>query len=57
MFLLLRRYTETSARETEAQLQKAGLRPGRVWIYSGGFSNFILSNDVKIFLRRGGNVV
>jgi SIR2-like domain len=49
--------TEASAKETQARLETAGLKPARVWIYSGGFTNFILSDDVKIFLRRGGDVV
>jgi hypothetical protein len=48
---------EPSAKETQARLENAGLKPARVWIYLGGFTNFILSDDVKIFLRRGGNVV
>ena len=48
--------TETSAKETQARLQIAGLKPARIWIYHGGFTNFI-SSDVKVFLRRGGNVV
>jgi len=49
--------TETSANETQARLQSAGLKTARVWTYSGGFTKFILSDDVKIFLRRGGDVV
>jgi hypothetical protein len=49
--------TQTSAKETEARLQNAGLRPARVWPYHGGFTKFILSDDVKIFLRRGDDVV
>lgn len=50
-------HTETSAKETQARLETASLKPARVWIYSGGFTNFIVSDDVKIFLRRGGDVV
>jgi hypothetical protein len=49
--------TDRSANETQARLVTAGLRAARVREYSGGFTKFILSDDVKIFLRRGGNVV
>ena len=49
--------TETSANETQARLQTAGLKAARTWMYTGGFTRFILSDDVKIFLRRGGEVV
>ena len=49
--------TQTSAKETENRLQNAGLKAARVWQYHGGFTKFILSDDVKIFLRRGGDVV
>ena len=49
--------TETSANETQARLQTAGLKAARTWMYAGGFTRFILSDDVKIFLRRGGEVV
>jgi len=48
---------ETSANETQARLQTAGLKAARTWMYAGGFTRFILSDDVKIFLRRGGDVV
>jgi hypothetical protein len=50
-------HTETSANQTEAQLGLAGLHPARVRLYAGGFTQFISSDDVKIFLRRGGDVV
>jgi len=50
-------HTPTSANETQTRLKSAGLKPAREWLYGGGFTNFISSDDVKIFLRRDGNVV
>jgi len=46
-----------SAQDTHERLRNSGLRPARSYDYLGGFTNFIVSDDVKIFLRRGGNVV
>jgi hypothetical protein len=50
-------HSETSINETNARLQNAGLKAARLWTYPGGFTKFICSDDVKVFLRRGGNVV
>jgi hypothetical protein len=49
--------TQQSANQTQARLVTAGLKAARAWEYSGGFTKFILSDDLKIFLRRGGDVV
>lgn len=48
--------TEGSANETHARLGNEGLTTSRVRTYSGGFTNFIVSEDVKVFLRRGGSI-
>lgn len=50
-------HTGTSANETQTRLQRADLRCARSWLYPGGFTKFICSEDVKVFLRRAGNVV
>jgi hypothetical protein len=49
--------TEQSANETHGRLHSAGLKAARFYPYPGGFTGFILGDNVKIFLRRGGNVV
>ncbi len=48
--------TDKSAQETHTLLQSSGLRAAHRYDYLGGFTRFILSDDVKIFLRRGGGV-
>lgn len=45
--------TEASAKQTCARIAGAGLPPTRPYFYHGGFTRFIVSEDVKIFLRRG----
>jgi len=50
-------HTDASANESQARLQLAGLSPDRIWLYPGGFTKFISSDDVKVFSRRGGNIV
>jgi SIR2-like domain len=51
-------HTATSANETQIRLRGAGLRLAQeASLFGGGFTNFISSDDVKTFLRRGGNVV
>ena len=49
--------TDGGAKGTCARLVAAGLTPERTYTSAGGFTNFIVTESVKIFLRRGGNVV
>jgi hypothetical protein len=49
--------TGPSASETQSRLQGAGLRTAHNWVYTGGFTNFILTDAVTSFLRRAGNAV
>ena len=48
---------QPSASETQTRLATAGLKMNRHYFNLRGFTNFIVSDQVKIFLRRGGNVV
>jgi hypothetical protein len=49
--------TDASAKDTEARLKGEGLKTSRTRYNPGGFTHFIITDEVKTFLRRGGNVV
>jgi hypothetical protein len=48
--------TERSANETQARLGNADLSTTRVRTYGGGFTDFIVGGNVKVFFRRDGGI-